>query len=139
MTTINFVSLAAVYVSCQTLLTSTLPMEKRVCPRDEIIFTCTVRGSLTLKTLILAWNSTKYVGEDLYLQFTSSSKEGSTRSSMINTNVIATLTNNTVVNGVPMLESQLRVIVSKDTPTSIVTCHSLTSGNSASIEFHTPG
>ena len=58
---------------------------------------------------------------------------------MIDGNVTATLTNNTVVNGVPVLESQLRIIANKDSSTPTVTCHSLSNESAASTKFYLPG
>ena len=139
MTAINFVSLASVYVSCEVVLNSTLPKGQLACPGDEITFTCMIRGSPTLTNLIIAWSSIHYIGENDLLQFTTSNMMGNTYSSMINVDVVATLTNNAIVSGVSVLESQLRIIVSENFSTPTVTCHSWTNQDAASMEFYIPG
>ena len=139
-TSIQISTAAALCVSCQQL-TSTLPEGNLICPGDEIIFTCIIKGSPTLTSLILGWSSSEYIGPIglTYLQFTTDSIPGANETSMINGNVTAILTNNTVVNGVPVLESQLRIIANKDSSTPTVTCHSLSNESAASTKFYLPG
>lgn len=55
---------------------------------------------------------------------------------MINGNVTATLTKNTDADGVPLLESTLRIVAVQ---ASVVTCDSVTNGSKASIEFDVSG
>ena len=134
-----FVSLAAVYVSCEVELTSTLPEGQLACPGDEVIFTCTIRGSSTLTNLIISWSSPEYIGTNELLQFTTSNMIESSQPSMINGDVVATLTNNTIINGVPLLESQLQIIANKDFSISTVMCYNWISQIPATVEFYIPG
>ena len=131
----NKYCIAAVYVLDQEL-TSTLHKGRVASPRDEVTFTCTIRGSPTLRSLILAWSSTEYIGQNNFLQFTTDNTPGTTATSIINGNVVATLINITIVDEVPVLESQFRIIAVQ---ASTVTCNSITNGNSASIEFGISG
>ena len=85
-----------------------------------------------MTNLILAWSSTEYIGGGNFLQFTSNRMLGSTESSM---NVVATLTNNTNVGGVPVLVSELRIVADQ---ASVVMC-SGTNGVTVSMEFSISG
>ena len=127
--------IAAVSVSGQEL-TSTLHGGRVASPGDEVIFTCTIRGSPTLTSLILAWSSSEYIGQSNFLRFTTDNIPGTTATSIIDGNVVATLINITIVNGVPVLESQLRIIA---VLASTVTYNSVTNGSSVSIEFGISG
>ena len=134
-----FASLAAVILSREVELTSSLSEGQFACPGDVVTFTCTIRGSSTLTELVIAWNSTDYIGENALLHFTTDNTVGSNVSSMINRDVIATLTTNTFIDGVPMLKSQLRIIASTDFRISKVVCHNWVSLTNASVEFYIPG
>ena len=100
---------AAVHLSYmyEVELTSTLPIPEGqlVCPGDVVTFTCIIRGSPTLINLVLVWISTNYIGENAHLQFTTDDNMvGDIDSSMINGDVVATVTSNTFINEVPILE-----------------------------------
>ena len=127
---------AAICVSSQEL-TSTLRDRSRACPNEEVIFTCTVRGSPTLTTLILAWSSTEYIGQGVNpLRFTTDDVQGETRLSIINGNVTATLINNTNIDGVPTLVSEMRIVADQN---STVTCTSQTNSSSMSTTLIVSG
>ena len=128
---IIFLLAAAVCVSCQEL-TSTLREGNRACQGEEVIFTCTLRGSLGL-----GWSSPGYINDDNPLQFSTASILGVDVPSMINGSItaIATLTDNTLDNGVRVLVSTLRITAIE---ASVVTC-SGTSGDSANIDFSISG
>ena len=104
--------------------------------RSEVIFTCTIRGSQTFTDLILTWSSTEYIGQGGALQFTSESMLGANRSSMINGNVTAILTNSIMIDGVPVLVSMLHIVGASQT--SVITCSS-NSGASERITFFGSG
>ena len=122
---------AAACVSCQEL-TSTLSEGNSTCPGEEVTFTCTLTGSLGL-----GWISPGYINNDNPLQFSTASTLGVDVPSMIDgrTTATATLTTNTMENGVRVLESTLRITA---TVASTVIC-SGTIGDSASIEFSISG
>ena len=126
---------AAVCVSCQEL-TSTLRDRSHVCPNEEVTFTCTVRGSQNLTTLILAWSSVEYIGQGDPLRFTTDNVPGATRTSMIDGNVTATLISNTDINGVPVLVSELCIVVDQ---ASTVTCGSESTSSEDSAVFNVSG
>ena len=126
-------------MSCQELITS-LPEDSDACMRNEVTFTCTIRGSSNLTSSIIAWRSSEYIGKGDALQFTSEDMAGTNSTSMINGNVTAILTNNTGIGGavrVPVLVSKLRIVNADQN--SMITCNSLTSGSSASTEFDGSG
>ena len=120
----------AVHVSCQEL-TSTLQEGNYTCPGKEVTFTCTISGS---SGLALAWGSIEYIGQGNPLQFTAENMPGTTKTSKINNNVIATLTRTDNVDGVHVLESTLRIVAVLD---SMVMC--TTTGSTASKEFFVAG
>ena len=128
---------AAVSVSCQEL-TTVLPQDDDACMRNEVTFTCTVRGSLTLTQLILAWSSPEYIGLGDALQFTTQDMPGANNmSSMINRNVTAILISNMRINEVPELVSELHVIDASQT--SVITCSSELNQTSVSTPFISSG
>ena len=131
----NLAAAVLVYVSCQEL-TSTLRGRSHACPDEEVIFTCTVRGSQTLTSLILAWSSVEYIGQGDPLRFTTDNIPGTTRPSMINGNVTATLTSNTNISRVPVLVSELRIVADQ---ASTVTCTSETIPSENSAMFNVSG
>ena len=105
--------------------------------RNEVTFNCTVRGLRNLTSLVLAWSSNEYIGEGNILRFLSIDSPDTSKTSMINENVIATLKSNTVIDGVPELVSVLRVVGANRS--SVITCESVTNGSSASTEFVSSG
>jgi hypothetical protein len=123
---------AAVCVSCQEVLTSTLREGNYSCEGKEIIFTCTSRGSLGLE-----WRSPEYIEDGNPLQFSTASVVGRDVPSMINGRITATarLTMNAIVNRVRVLESTLRIAADM---ASTVTC-SGTTGGTESIDFFVSG
>ena len=127
---------AAVYVSCQELTTS-LPEGNDACTTNEVNFTCTVRGSQNLTALVLIWRSPEYIGQGDALQFTSDTMSGTSAPSMINENVTAILTNNTMMDGVPVLVSELRIVTANQNSTII--CESMTNRSSTDTNFIVPG
>lgn len=111
---------AAICVSCQDRnLTSTLREGSHACEGEEVVFTCTVRDSSGLQILVLAWSSDEYIGSGDLLQFTTENMLGTNDTSTIDGNVTATLTRNTIDNGVRILESTLRLVAVQAT---MVTC-----------------
>ena len=99
-----------------------------------MVFTCTVTSTLPVVTL--AWSSTEYIGQRGLLQFSTTEIPGAmNKTSSIDGNVTATLTNNTNVNGVHILETRLRIVANV---ASEVTC-SGNNGGTDSIEFSISG
>ena len=125
---------AAIYVSCQELKIS-LPEGSDACARREVTFTCTIRGSPNLTSLILAWSSPEYIGNPL--RFVSVDARGTNTTSMINRNVTAILTSNTMIGGVPVLVSELHIVGANQR--SVITCESVTNESSANTEISIPG
>ena len=80
-----------------------------------MIFTCETRGSA-----VITWTSDTYIGDQIGFDFASNINE--TRRSSVDTNTIATLINNTDEDGVPLLVSQLQIIVSAVSSNPTVTC-----------------
>ena len=130
-----YIITAAVCVSCQEL-NSTLRNGSHACLDEEVIFTCTVRGSAYLATLILAWSSAEYIGQGNPLRFTTQDVPGIKMTSEIDGNVTATLTSNTNINSLPVLVSELRIVADQD---STVTCTSLTNSSSMSTTLNVSG
>lgn len=119
-------------------LTSTLREGNYTCPGEEVIFTCTIRGSSGLSVFVLGWSSTEYIGQGGSLQLSTANMLGDIRTSIGmdgNITATATLTNNTIDNGDRVLQSTLRITA---TMASTVTC-SGTGGGTGSIEFSISG
>ena len=119
---------------CQDVeLTTSLPEGNDACTRNEVNFTCTIRGSANLPLLILAWSSDEYISDAL--RFTTNNDPGE---NITNGNVTATLINNTMIDGVPVLVSELRIVFANQDST--ITCNSETSSlRPNSTEFTVPG
>ena len=118
-------------------LTSTLRQGNYSCPRDEVIFTCTIRGPSTLSSLTLVWRSAEYISRSLQLSTANMIGHVETSTDMDgNITATATLTNNTNVNGEHILESTLRITA---TMASTVTCSNSGTGGTESIEFSISG
>jgi hypothetical protein len=105
--------------------------------RNEVTFNCTVRGSLILTDLIVAWSSPEYIGQGDPLRLTTEDTPGENKTSQINGNVIAILTSNTMIGGVPVLVSELHIIGADQS--SVITCSSETNGTSARTTFVSSG
>ena len=118
-------------------MTTSLPEGNDACTRNEVNFTCTIRGSPNLTSLILAWRSPEYIGPQFALRFTSATTTGMIMTSMVNENVTATLTNSTMIDGVPVLVSELRIVAANQDST--ITCDSVTNTSSNMEEFFVPG
>ena len=118
-------------------LTSTLREGNRTCPEEEIIFTCTIRGS---SVLVLDWSSPEYIVQVGSLQLSTANMLGAIRISTGmdgNITATATLTNITIDNGYRVLQSTLRITA---TVASTVTCSSSGgTGGTGSIEFSISG
>ena len=112
-------------------LTSTLNGRSMAYNGQEITFTCITRGSL-----IISWSSDDYIGRGLQLEFISVDQTQSSIQSTVNSNTIATLVNVHVENGIVILESTLRIIVSSQFSSSSINCHHIGSGrmNSSTIQ-----
>ena len=128
-----YIAAAAVCVSCQEL-TSTLHDGNIACQGKEVVFTCTIEGSATLSTLILAWSSTEYIGRGDPLRFTTEDMRGMNKS--INGNVTAILTKNDMNAETRVLESELHIVADQ---ASIVTCSSISASGAESIMFNVSG
>lgn len=103
-------------VYSQIMLTSSLVNNAKVCPGDEIIFTCETRGSS-----ILAWSSAQYIGGGgVQFEFTTDDTPGLVEQSRINADVIATLTSTDAQS--QTISSTLRIVASSDVSAPSVTC-----------------
>ena len=95
-----------------------------LCPGDIVTFTCETRGSP-----IIAWTSEEYIERGAtQLDFATFNSIGTEEISPVNPNTVATLINNTIEDGVQVLVSQLRIIVSATFSTSTVTCIDIGTG-----------
>ena len=102
----------------QMIINSTLSEGELPCPGQEVNFTCETRGSRSI-----AWTSEEYIeqgGNPLILA--TFNAVGFTRTSPINNHTVATLINNTIEDGVPVLVTTLRIIVSSQFITFSVSC-----------------
>ena len=104
------------------------------CPRDEIIFTCTINGSR-----VLSWSSIEYIGPfGTHLEFADNSGINATKPSTINPGTFAILTN--VVNGTgsnnqTILQLQSELHISEANLSSTVSCFSDTNTTRKNIRF----
>ena len=104
-------------------------------PGDEVNITCEIRGSDAL-----AWTGDEYIGAyGVLLGFISFNSIGVTRTSLMNPNTIATLINKTVVEGVEVLVSQLRITAQSQFFNSSVTCIEASSGIRNTTRLHVLG
>ena len=97
------------------IVTSTISADQAVCPGEVVIFTCVTRQSA-----VITWTSDTYIGDQIGFDFASNVNE--TRMGSVDRNTVATLLNNTDEDGVPVLVSQLRIIVSTVSSNPTVTC-----------------
>ena len=115
-------------------LNSNLHQGNYSCPRDEIIFTCTVNGSRAL-----SWSSIEYIGPvGTHLEFADNSGINATKPSRINPGTFAILTN--VVNGTgsnnqTILQLQSELHISEANLSSTVSCFSDTNTTRKNISF----
>ena len=122
-------------MSCQQI-TSTLHEGNRTCSGEEVIFNCTIRGQLSV--IAVAWSSPEYIGQFGSLQLSTVNMLGDNQTSTSmdgSITAIATVTNNTNINGELTLETTLRITA---VVASTVTCRHL-SGGQASIGFTVSG
>ena len=106
------------------VLESTLNADRLVCSGEVVIFTCTTKGSP-----ILEWFSEEYIGTGRdRLQILS---ESDRNTSSINPDAVATRINVTRDNGVIVIVSELRIMVSTKYPTATVSC---SNGDQRSIQ-----
>ena len=108
---------------------------RKLCPGDVVNITCVTRTSS-----ILAWTSDEYIEKGgTQLVFATFNNVGDRKSSPINNNTFATLTAKFYEGTVPVLESQLHIIVSSTTTSSTVTCLHITYGTSTAISIRALG
>ena len=113
------------------MLTSTLNSERVVSPEDIIIFTCITRGSP-----ILEWFSEEYIGTGRdRLQILS---ESDRNISSITAAAVATRINVTRDDGIVVIVSELRIIVSILYPNATISC-SNGSPKNVNVTFQTVG
>ena len=86
---------------------------------QTVTFRCIIQGTGT----ILTWISDDYIGSGgVVLQFASLHSPGWNASNSLNPTTVATLISANTVNGVTVIESELRIIASVQYPTSSVSC-----------------
>lgn len=102
-------------------LSSTVPSEGVLCPEEEVIFTCVIRGSS-----IIAWKSDEYIGVNQLLEFSIADEIGANHnSSKLNVVAHAILVNKTNDGRVMVLKSQLHITISNAFIDFSVTCDSV--------------
>ena len=118
------------------ITTSPSPEElKDLCPGNVLTFTCETRDSP-----IIAWTSDDYIeARGTQLEFGRIASVGDTLLSPVNPNTSATLTENGVIDGVAILESQLRITLSPEYPSSNVACIHVGNGIRREIRFNLLG
>ena len=100
-----------------------------------MIFTCETRGSP-----IIAWTSEEYIERGAtQLNFATFNSIGATKTSPIHPNTIATLTNNTMEDGVQVLVSELRIRALSQFLNSSVTCIHIGNGTTNTTMFQVFG
>ena len=112
-------------------MNSTLVGGASAYPQQEVVITCTTRGSS-----ILEWLSDHYIGADgEKLQLLSVNCLSTEVRSTIDPNTVATCLSVTEENGETVIVSELRIITSAQFATSTVTCanNGLGSSNSTTI------
>lgn len=89
-----------------------------LCPGQVVNLTCVTRGSPTI-----AWSSDQYIDEGgNSLEFGPRNSVGNTLNSPINPNTTVTFIDRSVIDGVEVLESQLRIIITPEFPSASVSC-----------------
>jgi hypothetical protein len=115
-------------------LNSTLNADRIVVSQQEVIFTCTTRGSP-----ILEWFSEEYIGTGGdRLQFPSINCIGVNKTSRTNPNTVATCLS-VILTGKTVIQSQLIITASIDHPQATVTCSNNGLGTTKNITFVTVG
>ena len=112
-----FVVTSSPAVSSQLVtVTSDISPGDVLCPEEKVNFTCTTR-----ETMILAWTSNEYIGNQL--EFNSRDNVDEIRRGAIDSNTIAILVSKSVENdNIVVLVSQLRITVSSISLNPSVTC-----------------
>ena len=118
----------------QRIISPQLSELQNLCPGEEVIITCEMRGSS-----VMAWISDEYIGSGSPLHFLIIDNIGDWHTSSINPNTIATLVNNTVEDGVQVLVSQLRIRVLSPLMNSSVTCMDVVLGTQTIAGLHVLG
>lgn len=88
------------------ILKCAIPVERVVYPEVEVTFTC-----IAVDSIIVSWISEEYIGSSREIQFSVNDAPGSNETCQNDPNTIATLIDNSVENGVPVLTSQLNITV----------------------------
>ena len=120
------------------VLNSRLSEGQRVCPGDQIVFTCVTNGSASL-----AWSSDDYIGQGgIQLEFGSYHDPGRiarNRASPIGTQ--ATLVSKEIAENETqwILESKLDVIVTSDYQIATINCLHVDTGSQESTRFQLLG
>ena len=94
-------------VSSQVVLNSSVPDGElnRLCPSQQIFFTCAVKGSS-----IITWRSDQYIGTgSASLQLSGTYSIGFNRTSSLYPSTVAILTGNRTEDGLQVVESELRL------------------------------
>lgn len=131
-------SLQKATASLQIVLSSQLPEGQRVCPGDQIVFTCMTNGSASL-----AWSSDDYIGRGgIQLEFASFHDPGRiarNQGSPIGTQ--ATLISKEIEENETkgILESQLNIIVTSDYQIATINCLHVDTGSQESTVFQLLG
>ena len=118
--------------SAQVTLTDSLEPGQSACPRETLIFYCTVKGSR-----ILYWSSNEYIGTGgVQLEFSTTDEIGDRKNSSVNPDTFAILTNDTDAGGTMLLQSELHIVSNQS---SKVSCLTTDAGSRQSIDFSVLG
>ena len=121
------------------MLNSSLNEDLTAYNQQEVIFTCTVRGS---NNIILEWSSAEYIGQGGFpLQLLSLNGTGTNVSSTTHPSTYAVRRSIFTENDQTVITSDLRLIASLQYPMGIVSCSASANGasSSESITFITRG
>ena len=101
------------------VLNSSVPVGElnRLCPNQQISFTCLVKGSL-----IITWRSDQYIAMGSPLELSRSENIGFNRTSPMYPSTVAILTNKSTEDGVQVLESVLRIETRADIFNFSISC-----------------
>ena len=104
-------------VTSQVTLTDSLQPGQSACPKENVIFTCIVRGSRTL-----SWASDEYIGTGgTQLEFSTADHDGLRVNSTVNPDTFAVLTNVTDDGETILLESELHIVSNQSSTVSCLT------------------
>ena len=113
-------------------MTLAVQSEDKVCPNDQIILTCVVRGSYP----ILSWTSDHHITSNQPIEFSPSSMVGIPKSDHNNPDTTATLTSKRSDGGIQILTSELTIMVSSGHRTFSVTCRDSTDDTSRTVTMN---